>query len=151
MEHHNIAGIKFVTECGDIAGNRTQNLRILADNNCSIQVVEKTLRRLLFGSQRPVLQSHLIAVALPAPCSRDRILGPTLEAYLEEQPSLLCNLLLCCICDWHLLYCPYSKEGSFLPFCSYYFTRIYKRLATFCCYPTTRSYIVDDTIIVEHF
>jgi hypothetical protein len=46
----------------------------------------------------------LAAMAFPASCSRDRILGSALEAYLEEQPALLCNLFLCRICDWHFYY-----------------------------------------------
>jgi hypothetical protein len=43
-----ITSIKFVTECEDIAHNRTWNLCILAGNNCSIEVVEKALRLAYF-------------------------------------------------------------------------------------------------------
>lgn len=70
-------------------------------NNCSTKEPKDTHACLLLSTQRPVLQPHLAAVALSAPCSRDRILGSTLEAYLEEQPALLCDLFLCGICDWH--------------------------------------------------
>jgi hypothetical protein len=76
-------------------------------------------------------------MAFPASCSRDRILGSALEAYLEEQPALLCNLFLCRICDWHFYYFN-STEGSFLPFCSYYFAGLNKTITfSCCCYPTT--------------
>lgn len=55
----------------------------------------------LLGPESPVLQPHMAAMTLPASRSRDRILAAAFEAYLEEKPPLLCNLLLNRISNWH--------------------------------------------------
>jgi hypothetical protein len=56
---------------------------------------------LLFRAERPVLEPHILAVALSAPCSVYVVLGAALEAYLEVEPALLGYLLLESISDWH--------------------------------------------------
>jgi hypothetical protein len=79
-----------------------RNSRAKVDTNreSKAQILDK---KLLLGTERPVLQPHLASVALPAPRRRDGVLAAALEAYLEEQPALLRDLFLCCVRNWHPL------------------------------------------------
>ncbi len=123
----------------DISYNRrTWNLCILTGNNCSMEAAEKTLRRAYFLAPSVLFFSliwvpwHFLHLVVEI-----GFLAPHLKHILKN------NLRCCAICFFAasvigIYYTVLnSKEGSFLPFCSYYFTRIYKRLATFCCCPTT--------------
>jgi len=73
---------------------------------------------LLLCAQSPVLQSHLASMTFSASTCRDRILASALEANFEVEPSMLGNLFLSCICNWHVVVLDAFK-GYFLPFYCY--------------------------------
>ncbi len=127
-----LAGIKFVAECGRYVCNRIWNVCILAgNNNCSIEVIEKTLTRAYFLAPSVLFFSliwvpwHFLHLVVEI-----GFLAPHLKHILKN------NLRCCAICFFAasvigIYYTVLnSKEGSFLPFCSSYFEGIYKRLAT---------------------
>ena len=66
-------------------------------------------RGLLFGSQRPVLEPHLVAVALSAPACRYRVLATAPEAYLEVKAAVLGYLLLCCVGNRHIVLLSFGR------------------------------------------
>ena len=141
-----LAGIKFVAECGRYVRNRIWNLCILTgENNCSIEVIEKTLMRAYFLAPSVLFFSliwlpwhflHLVAVI--------GFLAPHLKHILKN------NLRCCAICFFvasviGIYTVLNSKEGSFLPFCSYYFSGIYKAISYFLLLSYNCSCIADGT------
>ena len=74
---------------------------------------------LLLCAQSSVLEPHLMAVAFPASCCIDMVLGAAPEAYLEVEPAVLGNLLFECISNWHLVrlsllcsFCPLRNAAN---------------------------------------
>jgi hypothetical protein len=88
--------VKWQSKTSKLARQATRGIHVIF----FYKIKEK---KLLLCTERPVLQPHLAAVALPAPRGRDGVLAAALEAYLEEQPALLSDLFLCCVRYWHLL------------------------------------------------
>src|ERR671910_1886864 len=104
----------------------------MAINNCSIEVVEKTLRLAYFLAPSVLFFSliwlpwHFLHLVVEI-----GFLAPHLKHILKN------NLRCCAICFFAasvigIYYTSLnSKEGSFLPFCSYHFAVIYKAISYF--------------------
>lgn len=124
---------------------------ILASNNCSIEVVERTLRLAYFLAPSVLFFSliwlpwHFLHLVVEI-----GFLAPHLKHILKN------NLRCCAICFFAasvigIYYTVInSKEGSFLPFCSYYFAGLYKAISYFLLLSNC-SCIADGTNIIEHF
>jgi hypothetical protein len=126
---------------------------LTGENNCSIEVIEKTLMRAYFLAPSVLFFSliwvpwHFLHLVVEI-----GFLAPHLKHILKN------NLRCCAICFFAasvigIYYTALnSKEGSFLPFCSSYFSGIYKRLATLallsynCC-----ALLMVQANIIEHF
>lgn len=125
---------------------------ILASNNCSIEVVERTLRLAYFLAPSVLFFSliwlpwHFLHLVVEI-----GFLAPHLKHILKN------NLRCCAICFFAasvigIYYTVInSKEGSFLPFCSYYFAGLYKAISYFLLLSYNCSCIADGTNIIEHF
>jgi uncharacterized membrane protein YjjP (DUF1212 family) len=124
----------------------------MASNNCSIEVAEKTLKLAYFLAPSVLFFSliwlpwHFLHLVVEI-----GFLAPHLKHILKN------NLRCCAICFFAasvigIYYTSLnSKEGSFLPFCSYYFAGFYKAISHFLLLSYNCSCTADGTNIIEHF
>ena len=123
----------------------------MAINNCSIEVAEKTLKLAYFLAPSVLFFSliwlpwHFLHLVVEI-----GFLAPHLKHILKN------NLRCCAICFFAAsvigIYTVLnSKEGSFLPFCSYYFAEIYKTIRFFLLSSHTCSCIADSTNDIDQF
>jgi hypothetical protein len=124
----------------------------MASNNYSIEVAEKTLKLAYFLAPSVLFFSliwlpwHFLHLVVEI-----GFLAPHLKHILKN------NLRCCAICFFAasvigIYYTSLnSKEGSFLPFCSYYFAIFYKAISYFCCCPMTVRALLMVRILLSIF